>query len=280
MHRRALPQSSMFIEMKETAAMRSLCKIPALTIMTINPRFPSVRYVFFVIGLSLLIVPGLGMASAETPWTSLFDGQSLAGWSVRCAEANRDKAFWSVKDGTIMCDSMETTGHDYVWLVSDREYADFELQLKVRSYADSPGNSGVQIRSRFDEATGWLDGPQVDLHPPTAWRCGLIYDETRGHQRWILPSLGNWQIEPGQGPKQWKWNRDGWNDVTIRCHGTKILTTVNGLVIANYDGAGVLDDEAHRIRRVGLKGCIALQLHKKDRLRIAFKDILIRPVPR
>jgi len=220
------------------------------------------------------------LAEITGGWASLFDGKSLAGWSVRCVEADRGKTFWSVEDGAIVCDSMNTDGHDYVWLVSDKEYADFELQLKVLSYDNSPGNSGIQIRSRFDEEAGWLDGPQVDLHPPGAWRCGLIYDETRGHQRWIFPSLQDSRIEPGQGPKQWKWNRDGWNDMVIRCQGTRILTTINGLVIADYEGAGVLDDEAHRMHGVGLKGFIALQLHKNDRLRIAFKDILIRPVPR
>jgi len=219
-----------------------------------------------------------GMAEITGSWTSLFDGKSLQGWSVQCVDADRNKTFWSVKHGAIVCDSMNASGHDYVWLVSDKEYADFELQLKVLSYDDSPGNSGIQIRSRFDETTGWLDGPQVDLHPPTAWRSGLIYDETRGHQRWIYPSLENWRIEPTQGPKQWKWNRNDWNDVGIRCEGTKIITTINGLVIANYEGAGVLDDEAHRMRKVGLNGFIALQLHKNDRLRIAFKDILIRPI--
>ena len=219
------------------------------------------------------------LAEITGGWTSLFDGKSLAGWSVRCVEADRDKTFWSVENGAIVCDSMAATGHDYVWLVSDKEYDNFELRLKVRSHAGSPGNSGIQIRSRFDEAAGWLDGPQVDLHPPDGWRSGLIYDETRGHRRWIFPSLKDSRIEAGQGPKQWTWNRDGWNDVVIRCQGTRISTTINGLAIADYDGAGVLDDEFHRLHGVGMKGFIALQLHKNDRLRIAFKDILIRPAP-
>jgi hypothetical protein len=122
----------------------------------------------------------------------------------------------------------------------------FRTAPEGRSYADSPGNSGIQIRSRYDDAANWLDGPQVDLHPPGGWRSGLIYDETRGHQRWIFPSLENWRIEPAQGPQEWSWNRDGWNDVHIRCEGTKIVTTVNGLVIADYDGTGVLDDDAHQ----------------------------------
>jgi hypothetical protein len=209
-------------------------------------------------------------------WTSLFDGKTMSGWSVKRVEADRAKTFWTVEDGAMVCNSMDSTDHDYVWLISDREYDDFELRLKVRSYADSPGNSGIQIRSRYDEAANWLDGPQVDLHPPGGWRSGLIYDETRGHQRWIFPSLKNWQIDPEQGPREWKWNRDGWNEVTIRCQDTKILTKINGLVIADYDGAGVLDDDAHRKHNVGMNGFIALQLHKHDRLRMAFKDIQIR----
>jgi hypothetical protein len=211
-------------------------------------------------------------------WTRLFDGQTLSGWHIKCLEADRSKTFWTVADGAILCDSMDSTEHDYVWLLTDGEYDDFELRLKVRSYADSPGNSGVQIRSRYADHAQWLDGPQVDLHPPAGWRSGLIYDETRGHQRWISPSLENWRIEPAQGPQQWSWNRDGWNDVYIRCQGTKILTRINGEVIADFEGAGVLDDDAHKELNVGMTGHIALQLHKHDRLRIAFKDILIRPL--
>jgi|GEM_PF-365544 len=211
-------------------------------------------------------------------WTSLFDGRSLSGWQVKSVAADRDKTFWTVKDGAIVCDSMDSTDHDYVWLLTDREYDDFELTMRIRSYAGSPGNSGIQVRSRYDDAANWLDGPQVDIHPPGGWRSGLIYDETRGHQRWIFPSLENWRIEPAQGPREWSWNRDGWNDVTIRCDGTRIVTKINGLVIADYDGAGVLDDDAHQKHNVGMKGFIALQLHKHDRLRIAFKDITIRPL--
>jgi hypothetical protein len=212
-------------------------------------------------------------------WVSLFDGKTLSGWHVKSVAADRNKSFWGVQDGAIVCDSINSTDHDYVWLLTDREYDDFELSLKVRSYIDSPGNSGIQIRSRYDDGANWLDGPQVDIHPPDGWRSGLIYDETRGHQRWIFPSLENWRIEPAQGPQEWSWVRDGWNDVSIRCQGSRIITKINGLLIADFDGAGILDDDAHKEHNVGMQGFIALQLHKHDRLRIAFKDILIRPLP-
>ena len=216
------------------------------------------------------------LAEITGSWANLFDGSTLHGWHVKCIDADREKTFWTVQDGTIVCDSMDSSDHDYVWLVTDREYDDFELRMKVRSFANSPGNSGVQVRSRYDEQAQWLDGPQVDLHPPAGWRAGLIYDETRGHQRWIFPSLESSRIAPEQGPEQWKWNRDGWNDVFIRCQGTRMLTKINELTISDYDGSGVLDDQLHKKHNVGMKGFIALQLHKRDRLHIAFKDIQIR----
>jgi hypothetical protein len=44
-------------------------------------------------------------------------------------------------------------------------------------------------------------------------------------------------------------------------------------------GAGVLDDATHISRNVGLKGHIALQIHRNDQLKIRFKDIMIRELP-
>jgi len=210
----------------------------------------------------------------------LFDGRTLKGWHVSAKPADRDKDFWRVEDGFITCDSRGRKDHDYVWLVSDKEYGDFDLTLKVRGFRESPGNSGVQVRSRYDEAAGWLDGPQIDVHPPGPWRTGWIYDETRGTRRWIQPSLPDSKMEPSQGSKEWKWKYsdegDGWNDVRIVCRGTTIQTWLNGNRVADFNGEGLLNDEAHRARNVGLKGHIALQLHVKDDLYIQYKDIFIR----
>ena len=213
-------------------------------------------------------------------WRSLFDGKTLAGWHVAARPPDRDKGFWQVRDGAITADSMGRTDHDYVWLVSDDEFADFELALEVRGFSRSPGNSGVQLRSRYDEELGWLHGPQVDVHPPAPWRTGLIYDETRETRRWIFPSLEDWNIEPSQGPEDWVWHSseegEVWNEIRVVARGTRIETVVNGVVVADFDGAGVLDDEAHRRHDVGLKGHLALQLHSGDELLIQYRDIRIR----
>jgi hypothetical protein len=213
----------------------------------------------------------------------LFDGKSLAEWHVSAKPADRDRGFWSVQDGAIRCDSRGRRDHDYVWLVTDKEYRDFDLRLKVRAFRESAGNSGVQVRSRYDEQALWLDGPQIDIHPPAPWRTGWIYDETRGTRRWIIPSLPDSRMDQSQGSKEWTWKYadegDGWNDLRIVCEGTRIRTWLNGRPVADYDGKGLLDNEAHRTYRVGLEGHIALQLHVKDDLLIEYKDIVLRPLP-
>ncbi len=173
--------------------------------------------------------------------------------------------------------------HDYIWLLSEREFGDFELRLKVQTYATSTGNSGIQVRSRYDDAAGWLDGPQIDIHPPGPWRCGFLYDETREARVWLWPDVGGASnAQPRHAPKGWTWRhadgRDAWNGLAVLCLGTRIRSIVNGVPVADFEGAGCLDDAAHRRHNVGLKGHIGLQIHADDELRIRFKDIRVRPL--
>jgi len=127
-----------------------------------------------------------GVCGAQQDWAPLFDGKTLKGWRVAAKPEDRDKGFWRVENGAITCDSRGRKDHDYVWLIHEKEFGDFELRLKVRGFRESTGNSGVQVRSRYDWQAFWLDGPQVDVHPPAPWRTGLIYDETRETRRWIF----------------------------------------------------------------------------------------------
>lgn len=238
--------------------------------------------------LALLVLTSCASQPASSGWISLFNGRDLSGWTVKCQPQDRDKPYWRADQGTILCDSMERPNHNYVWLVSDREFGDFELRLEFQVYRDSPGNSGVQFRSRFDASAqgGWLDGPQVDIHPPAdmTWRTGLIYDETREERRWVSPSLKDARMDPKFKPAQhlFRYAEDGsgWNDLTLICRGMHVQTILNGIVATDWDATGVLDNAAHVRHRVGQVGHLALQLHAGDALRIRFKDIRIKPVLR
>ena len=214
-------------------------------------------------------------------WRSLFNGEDLTGWVVKCAPGDESTTFWKVDDGAIRADSMGCKKHDYVWLVTEKEYADFSLKLRFQAYRDSPGNSGVQIRSRYDDASHWLDGPQIDINPPGPWRTGMIWDETRGSSRWLAPDVpkGKWVNESmaAKGLKLYYADeRAGWNDLDISAIGPHIRVTLNGLRVTEYDGSAVFGDTVHREHNVGIRGHIALQIHRNDQLRIRFKDISIR----
>lgn len=222
-----------------------------------------------------------GGAFADPAWTPLFNGTDLAGWHVAGRPEDVAKGFWRVADGAIEADSMGRKGHDYVWLLSDGEYGDFELELQFQAFRDSPGNSGVQLRSRYDEEAFFLDGPQVDIHPRGPWRTGMIWDETRGSSRWLWPPVakGRWVDESmAVSNRVWRFSDegDGWNRLAVRAAGTHLRAELNGVAVMDWEGAGVLDDEVHRGRRVGLRGHLALQIHRNDELHIRFREVRIR----
>jgi hypothetical protein len=236
------------------------------------------KYLIVLCLAGALLVSGF----KATRWKPLFNGKDLSGWTIQGRQQDRGKTFWTVEGGEITCNSIGKKDHNHVWLVNNNEYEDFELNLKFLAYHDSPGNCGVQFRSRYDTVLegGRMNGPQVDIHPPEAssWRTGLIYDETLEEQRWLVPSLPNWNIPQKYKPEKYKfkYSEEGWNDLTIICKGMHVKTIVNGIVRTDWDGTEVLGNEAHRKRNIGKRGHIALQLHQNDELKIRFRDIRIR----
>ena len=248
------------------------------------------RLVTYAISAGLGVAMTVFMAASVTggesitrpSWQSLFDGKSLDGWVVKSRPQDRDKhRYWKVVDGTITAETPTSSPHHYIWLVTKSEFDNFELRLRVQTYSTTTGNSGVQVRSRYDDEAGWMDGPQVDIHPPGPWRCGFIYDETREAKVWLWPDVGRpANAKPEHAPKNWKWRHadteDIWNEMQIICRGTQIKTIVNGVPVANCDGAGRLDDDPHQAHNVGMNGHIALQIHPGKELLIRFKDLEIR----
>jgi len=215
-------------------------------------------------------------------WISLFNGKNLDGWMVECRPEDKVKGFWTVEDGMIVVNSMGQKDHDYVWLTAEQEYTDFMLKLKFAAFKDSPGNSGVQVRSRYDYDSLWLDGPQVDIHPPEPWRTGMMWDETRGNKGWLYPALpqGEWVNEEMRKEDfEFHYSTDEelvWNEFEIKVEGPDIQSWLNGVQMTDLKGEGVLNDSIHKKYNVGEKGFIALQLHIGDELKMYYKDIFIK----
>lgn len=217
--------------------------------------------------------------ASQDGFLPIFDGETLAGWKVYASEADIAKNYWTVDNQSITCNTMGDKNHGAVWLFYEEELTDFELKVKFQAYRNSPGNSGLQVRSRYYEG-GDIDGPQFDIHPPTPFRTGLLYNESDGYNRWIYPSLPDWNITPEQGknhaPFYYADDTPAWNEFHIICKGTQIQCYLNGVLVTNLDGKGILDDAIHKEQNVGMNGKIALQVHASDEIHLRFKDILLK----
>ena len=216
----------------------------------------------------------VGDRANESGFVPLFNGQTLDGWTINCLPKDKELAAtaWTVDQGTILANTIGHKEHFYIMLVTTKEYGDFVLRLRLQVERGITGNSGIQIRSRYNAQTGWMEGPQIDINPPGPELTGKLWNEGPGPHRWLSNETikGQEFYYADQG--------DGWNDLEITAQGMRIRSVLNGVTVVDYDGAGVLDDELHQQLKVGTQGMIGLQIHSNDELKLRFKDIRIKPL--
>src|SRR4051794_34828724 len=93
----------------------------------------------------LLFVTTLARAQAPEGFTPLFNGKDLAGW-----KATGKADVWGAEDGVLY-----VAGGGGGWLLTEKEYKDFELRLEYKM--PKMGNSGVGLRTPAPEPgkKGW-----------------------------------------------------------------------------------------------------------------------------
>lgn len=222
--------------------------------------------------VSVLLAGAASLRAADDGFVPLFDGKTLEGWTINCLP--RDRPFstkaWTVDRGTLLANTLGRKDHFYILLATKKEFGDFTLRLRIQVERGVTGNSGIQIRSRYNQQTGWMEGPQIDINPPNPPLTGKLWNEGPGPHRWL-------SNEPVPGFKFFYADQgDGWNEMEITAKGMRIRSVVNGVTVVDYDGNGVLDDELHRRHAVGAKGVIGLQIHSSDELKLRFKDLRIK----
>ncbi|MFN8292012.1 MAG: DUF1080 domain-containing protein [Chitinophagaceae bacterium] len=190
-----------------------------------------------LLSISLLFCSLAGYSQSATKgWAPLFDGKTLNGWKQITGTAN-----YTVSDGMIIGSTVLSSPNSF--LVTDKEYSDFVLELEVK-IDDTTSNSGIQFRSHYDPAgnkgEGKVFGYQYELDPSSRkWTAG-IYDE--GRRDWLYPLMLNPRAQPAY--KQGEFNK-----IRIECIGNETKTWINEVP------AAYLVDTADR------KGFIALQVH-------------------
>lgn len=195
-----------------------------------------------------LLAAGL-VSGAEKPWTKLFDGKTLKGWSV-C----NGKATYVVEKGTIVGTTVEGSPNSF--LCTEKEYGDFVLEFEVKT--DPALNTGVQIRSHryaeektvtvFDgkkhvqrkQPLGRVYGYQVEIANEKSGASGGIYDEAR--RGWLDNLAGRPEASKALKDNQW-------NKYRIEALGDTMRVWVNGIPCA------------HVTDPLDQTGFIALQVH-------------------
>jgi serine/threonine protein kinase len=191
----------------------------------------------------------------EAPWQALFNGKDLSGWVVQDGKAPADN--WGVASGGVLW----THGRDHdAWLMSEREFSDFELRLEYRIH---PGtNSGVALRTPpgMSPTKGGLEVQLIDDITDKRFkpneRNGALWD--------VAPPLAS----PGHlFPK--------WSHIHITAHGRRIGAEINGVRVldADLDRYDELSGKHPGLLRS--KGRIGLQslLNPCD-----FREIYVRPL--
>lgn len=231
---------------------------------------------FFLLLLAVFSIFFTGCVDIE--WEPIFNGVNLDGWEVKCKDSDKGKNYWYVEDSCIVANSMGDSIHDYIWLQYNEELDNFYLRFKFQAYDGNRGNSGIQVWSRYDEEQQWLNGPQIDIHPSGPWRTGMMWDETRGYQRWIFPDLpdGKW-VDPDMAINKSETYYAGmeqeWNEIQVLCEAGSIKAFLNGVQVTDFDNPEMLGDSIHTSKGVGTAGYLFLQIHSHDQLQIRFKDI-------
>lgn len=193
----------------------------------------------FVLGLSCC-VPAI--ADDKDGWVTMFDGQSLKGWTQKNGTAT-----YRIENGTIVGKTNEGSPNSF--LCSDKDYANFEFEFEVKCANEL--NSGVQIRSKTAEAKGEekfgrVNGPQVEIEASGAngAEAGYVYGESTKYG-WLT---ANERLKPHKHFKDAEWNK-----YRVVAKGPRIQTWINGQAI---------EDLTHEeIYKTHPTGFIGLQVH-------------------
>src|SRR5947209_6168750 len=159
----------------------------------------------------------LGLSDPPEGFAPLLNGKDLSGWRVTDGANVR---VWTVQDGILT-----VQGEGGGWLMTDKEYADFDLRLEFR--LSRKGNSGVALRAPMHGDPAYA-GMEIQIMDDATWKkeekirpselTGSIYD--------VVPPSRDATRPFGE-----------WNSMHIIARGRRIQVELNGqgTIDANLD---------------------------------------------
>ena len=171
--------------------------------------------------------------SADGEFVALFDGKTLDGWQ-KVGDAQ-----WQVVDGTIL-----TAGDKPGFLMTTREFADFELRVEYRAPAAT--NSGIFLRTALRPTDPTKDCYELNIAPAeNPFPTGSLV----GKKKVVLA------VDRFPAANQW-------HSLDVKADGGKFKIRLGGSLVLEYE-------DPEPIRR----GQIGLQANSGE---VAFRNIRIR----
>jgi len=183
---------------------------------------------------TVLTVAGAVAAEPALKFTDLFpeDGPVTKGWTVRTWSNVKDapdwQTIWEVRDGILYGGKSPTRKWVGTWLLSEREYSDFILEVDFKFMnGGATGNGGVALRAPLHGRPSY-NGMELQITDPryefSLYRYGGS-DQLTGAIYKVIPPIKQ-VYNPGE-----------WNHYKIDVRGSLLKVWLNNILIqdANLD---------------------------------------------
>lgn len=199
---------------------------------------------------------------------SLYDGQSLKGWSGM-------DGVWSIEDGAITGKNPKDAPlKGNTFLVWNKDLPDnYSITFKYR-FKTPKGNSGLQYHSALlDKDKFIVAGPQADFETGDTY-SGILYEEkgrgimakrgTRVTVDIVGKKIETAKIEVPVGVDKSKVN-DGWQDYKLVFYKNRAIHIINGYA--------TVDVKLESFHKTAYGRKLGLQVHKGPHMVIQFKEM-------
>lgn len=196
------------------------------------------------------VLPG-GDDKAPPGFESLFNGKDLTGW-----KATGNPKVWGAENGVIY-----VSGSGGGWLLTDKEFGDFELRLQYKMSKHS--NSGVALRTPVVGDPAYK-GMEIQLIDDLNWK-GLQSWQHTGSIYNVVPAKKDANKPIGE-----------WNLMRIVAKGPHVKVENNGEVLVDANLEDYVKEHGEKHPGISRKqGHIGFQSHDN---RVEFKNIYLKPL--
>lgn len=223
-------------------------------------------------------------------YETLFNGKDFSGWNIITDNEQSEVELFSVEEGMIRTykDLVANSEQPFGELITEKEYDNYILSLEYKwgQKKFKPRNEAVRdagiLFHAFDEDTFWASGAECQIQEGDTGDLWLI--GVRGSTK-LESSNGHYApdgdtITKGEDlekryqsfPRNWYWEKNGWNKIVIEVRDANAKFIVNGKVVNEVFNLASFNENSKEFKPL-TKGKIALQAEGAE---IYYRNIFIQ----